>query len=230
MRFSFLLSVLCLGIGLLSACTPVYVPNTVHAPLLKQKGDLQASAFAGTSNFDIQAAYAITNHFALMANGNYGQKASFTSGILNFHKLWEGGIGYFMPVGKVWHFEAFSGYGEGIVTGSFEDWRNFNGIEDIRVKRGFWQGDIGFTDGIVESALATRVTYVDMRQQEIGGDYGLFAEPAIVIKIGPDYFKGIFEAGVCLPLQGRKLRFDYNPLTLSIGIQGKINLRRKDKQ
>lgn len=198
--------------------------------MLKDKGDLQASVFAGTSNFDFQTAYALTNHFALMANGNFGQHSAITGGGLTFHRLWEGGLGYFQPVGDKWHFEFFSGYGEGNITGSFEDRKDFNWLDDIKVKRGFWQADMGFTDGIVEGVLASRVTYVDMRQQGVGGDYGMFAEPGLVVKIGPDYLKGVLEAGVCIPLQSRKLLFDYNPVTLSIGIQGKLNLLKKHKE
>ncbi|HEY0611409.1 MAG TPA: hypothetical protein VGD35_17180, partial [Chitinophaga sp.] len=53
---------------LLASCNKyIYVPNTVNAPLLKEKYEFKGSL----SPTNYQAAFAVANKVAIMANGQY---------------------------------------------------------------------------------------------------------------------------------------------------------------
>ncbi len=53
-----------------TGCSPkYYVPNTQNVPLLTGRGDLSVSAAGKTNQVEAQGAFALTNHFGVMANG-----------------------------------------------------------------------------------------------------------------------------------------------------------------
>ena len=57
-----------LGISLVS-CHVLYVPNSFNSPLLRNKGDGQINFAASLSGFEAQTAYAFTDNFGVMVNG-----------------------------------------------------------------------------------------------------------------------------------------------------------------
>lgn len=63
MRYPWMLLV-CMT-GCISCTRNIYIPNQVNAPLLHEKHQLKIDA--APSN--LQAAYAVTDHFAVMLNG-----------------------------------------------------------------------------------------------------------------------------------------------------------------
>ncbi len=63
----FYLFLLAPAISFIACNRSVYVPNQVNVPLLKEKGEVKASV----SLSDWQVAYAITDNFAVMTNGQY---------------------------------------------------------------------------------------------------------------------------------------------------------------
>ena len=124
-----------------SSCyTPryVYSPAAHNVPVFIKKNDskiafnysvnadLRASDDDDINNsgLDLQAAYAVTNHFALQANyvhrterdRQYGISSISDSGVLRYHRnLTEFGVGYFSPldVNKQAVFQVFAGVGFG---------------------------------------------------------------------------------------------------------------------
>ncbi len=54
-----------------ASCSPLYRPNTVNVPLFKEKNELSVNAGASSNGADVQAAFAATNHIAVMANGSF---------------------------------------------------------------------------------------------------------------------------------------------------------------
>ena len=110
----------------------VYNPPTQNIPLLNKKNDFEVSAFyAGSLNpfrgkgdynrgFDLQAAWAVSNHFAVMLNENVrweknvGNDSFFPtdSSMLSYKKNFtEVGAGYFTSAGnnKKLQFQIFGG-------------------------------------------------------------------------------------------------------------------------
>jgi hypothetical protein len=129
--------------GFASCYTPryMYSPNAVNVPNLEKKGDSKLAGYFsfgnnGTNNgtasnerfynhgFDLQAAYAVTNHFALMYNHssryerNSGEfNGLFDSAVVRYQRRFnEFGVGYFNRFGKRKTgaiFQVFAGYGFG---------------------------------------------------------------------------------------------------------------------
>ncbi|ATL45915.1 hypothetical protein COR50_01350 [Chitinophaga caeni] len=106
-----------------SAPTHIYVPSQPNVPMLKESGEFKASI--ATKN--AAAAYAVSNHFAVAASGQYvyGNNS-------NYHKDFdddnfidydpynrgysiEAGLGYFTTIGvkKLMVFDVYSGFGKG---------------------------------------------------------------------------------------------------------------------
>lgn len=89
-----------------SSCTTLYKPSMVHSPLLKEKGELEATvavAGSGTGAFNGQVGYALTDHWAVMGDvmfhpttgnvdGGSKERLRMFSG--------SGGIGYFVKNDK----------------------------------------------------------------------------------------------------------------------------------
>ena len=130
-KYTFLLFI---SISVSSCYSPryVYSPPTQNIPLLDKKNDVELSAFYGGAinffkekgnynrGFDIQSAWAITNHFAVMINENarweknggndsfFPVDSSFLSYKRNFTEF---GAGYFSSRGEniKMQFQAFGG-------------------------------------------------------------------------------------------------------------------------
>ena len=106
----------------LSSCSSLYMPNVPNTPMFTQKNELHASASISLKgNMSLNTAYALTDNFALMANGSYidqnKEKKDFRQGML------EGGIGYFTTFGPSNNriFELYTGYGRGNSTRVLSD-------------------------------------------------------------------------------------------------------------
>ncbi|MEE4199006.1 MAG: hypothetical protein V2I54_15305 [Bacteroidales bacterium] len=78
-------------LGFLFSCSPEYIPNMANSPMFTERGELQATIATGTSNFDAQTAYAITDHIGIMVNGSYGNETNDTTDDYHKHAFIEGG-------------------------------------------------------------------------------------------------------------------------------------------
>lgn len=163
--------------ALFSACSDtmhVYVPNTVNAPLLQEKNEVKGSL--SLSNY--QVAYGVTDHFGLMANGQYlvrpvnSQNSKGDQGIYDADArggLFEVGAGYFNRFGrsrsKSKVFEVYGGYGRGGFRTTaynfyFAPDSGTNNRRDYRVSskfdKFFVQPGFGITHKVVEFSVASR--------------------------------------------------------------------------
>jgi phosphoserine phosphatase len=68
--------VLFLILALLNSCATAYIPNTVNTPLLTNRKEFQAAIYAGTSGFDPQLTYAVSDHIGIMLNGSFANVTS----------------------------------------------------------------------------------------------------------------------------------------------------------
>ena len=97
-------------IGILSSCSPEYIPNMVNTPVFSNKGEFQATVATGTSNFDAQLGYAITDNIAVIANGSYADQTNDTTDEFHKHLIIEGGLGYYRQISSSARIEVFGGY------------------------------------------------------------------------------------------------------------------------
>ena len=218
-----------------SSCAPAYIANTRNTPMFGE-----ANEFAGTvalsSGVDVQGAYSVSNHVAVMANLNTVQKKLATEDNTTFnrnHFFGEGGIGYFSRT-KSSRYEIFAGYGMGSGT-SYESYyffhtnsksvvtktnynrifiqpsistnnRKFNMIFTARVSM------VGFEKYSTESPLATPQVY-----RPTNG-YQVILEPSITARAHlAGNLRGFLQLGLNKSLHD--VDFNYVPVQASIGIQ-----------
>jgi len=215
--FSFRIGWLWLGCILLASCTPVYIPNAVNVPLLGGKGEANIQASLGTSMADIQAAVAVTDHFALMANGSFGSEED------GDHLFLEGGAGYFKNMGKAGRYEMFAGYGWGRTESTIEG--SLGGYAKGNYNRFFIQPSIGAATENFDGAFSLRLAYVDFFNTEsFAGTDTLFIEPVLTGKVGFKFVKLVLQVGISVPFR-KEVNIDYQPLIFNLGLN--FNLGRK---
>jgi len=191
----------------LIGCKPnSYLPNTINAPLLKEKNEIRA-----TINFNnVQLAYALTDNIGLMANAQFSSMSqSSTSGTIvdediSKQTLGEIGVGYFKPLGENGVFEVYGGggYGNvsintkstGLVTGDFE--RTFT----APVSKFFIQPSIGFTNETFDIAFTPRLTGINYGDRKLDGyPVDELTKDRVLLADGLNTLKGLhmfFEPGV----------------------------------
>lgn len=103
-----------LTLAVLASCSSIYIPSVPNTPMLTTKGELAAGAHISLKgNFNFNSAYAMGNHFALLANGasmnNEREKKDVK------HKMLELGAGYFDTFGPDQNrvLEIYAGFGSG---------------------------------------------------------------------------------------------------------------------
>lgn len=211
-------SVFIVTLLILFSCAPAYVPNVINAPMLTNKGEVQVSLHAGTSGYDPQFAWAITNHLGVMVNGSFMNSTSDSTNNYHKHSFGELGLGYFMPVGQRGKFEAFGGVGSGKIQALYEN-SLWTSRSNVVITRYFIQPTIGITSKLIDAGFSTRISIVNLHN-EAASSTGIFAEPAITARLGWDYLKIVGQIGLSVPFDSEKNEINYQPLLLSLGIQG----------
>ncbi|HEY9167138.1 MAG TPA: hypothetical protein VIS48_13360 [Candidatus Kryptonia bacterium] len=214
------------------SCVPVYIPNTIDAPLLKNAGEVRIAANTGTTGWDFQTAVAVSGAIGIMANGSFGSKSSSDSLSYNVHNYLEGALGYYMPVTANGTMEMFAGAGAGRSTSS-DAWTNSSSSQIIATgwyTRYFFQMDIGAYGDIADGGFGMRASYVHFTKiQDKEGNItsnldGLFAEPFIFGALGGPGLKFTAQMGVSWPLRDN-IRFQWMPFVMNVGLQ--VNINRK---
>lgn len=184
------------------SCKPVYIPNAVNIPYLSEKGQINGGLHTGTSGIDLQGAYAITDHVAVMANGSYANRDGSDTSLTNDHKhlFGELGMGYFMPFGAG-RFEIYGGAG----TGTASSYENFFSQGDVYAKafynRYFFQTNIGASARNVEGGLGLRFSFVDFNKfssNNVEYNRGItraYMEPVLNLKVGSENIKVTTQIG-----------------------------------
>ena len=220
---------------ILTGCAPVYVPNTVNAPLFSGKGELMVSAFGGTNGYDAQFAYALTDHIAFLANGSYQSKKFDSNSTKDYHKHYFGEIGggYFTQLGEHGRFECLGGYGFGqSETGyDFTFLDNNSGVAKGLFDRYFIQTDLGTSANFdyLNMGIAIRGTYVNFYKFTTGNEVynntqsNFYVEPAVFVRAGWKYIKFQFQFGGCISTQ-KNPTFNCQPIMVSAGLVFNIPL------
>lgn len=225
----FPLVALLLGVFLFvfTGCAPVYVPNSVHTPMLEDKGDGQVSGFVGSSGFDVQTALGVSDHIGVSADFSYGQRADEEDDDFHRHQFGEVGIGYFNDISSWSQFEVYGGYGRG--QAETVDEYVFITQQEIRATgrydRFFVQPALGFEVGPLRMNGAVRLARVNFyefetsRETQRRNNPVLFYEPALGLSVGTRAARVGVQAGASVPNQDpADIDFDYQPLWLSLGV------------
>lgn len=214
--------------GIFTSCSPEYIPNMVNSPMLSNQGEFQATIATGTSSFDAQTAFAITDNLGIMVNGSYGNETNDSSDDFHKHAFIEGGFGYYNKIGDKGRYEIFGGYGFGKVKGYYENVLFDSQITDAKYNRFFIQPAIGLSTGIYDGSFSPRIVVVQMDPKGANfetGQYNSFFEPVITSKIGYKYVKFIVQFGFSFPIGDQELNYDHQPFIFNFGFN--FNFGRK---
>jgi len=214
---------------LAASCSPLYVPNTRNVPLFKESGEFQAAVFATTAGADVQAAYAITDHVAVMGNYSRGSLKETSPDYTRKNSFGELGLGYYR-VKRHSRLEVFAGYGIGKGT-SYNQYYFFGLNNDViatgKFNRLFLQPSIGTNNKNFNLAFTPRLSWVKYTEFSAPNNktvtpdekYQLFIEPAVTGKFHlVGNLHGIFQLGLDLPTPADPY-FDYMPLQFAFGLQ-----------
>jgi len=220
----------------LTGCVTLYEPNAIHSPLLKEKKELNTSASLGLSGcglFNLQTAYAISNHTGVIFDGMYHnrQVSSADSSVEKLNIIFgEAGAGYFTTFGnkKNGLFQCYSGGGYGITSDKMNNADQFYPEVNAKYFNIFIQPGLAFTSEYFEVAFDLRVNYVRLfnihaylydKFEWWNTDFKFYSdtaidfmnlEPAITIKVGDGKLKGVLQLGVTIPTINSNSYFDVN--------------------
>lgn len=227
-RFLILIVYMC------SACTSIYLPTSRNTPLFSNQGEFQANASVG-NGFNVQTAYALTDHFALMVNGLYANNKSLQGTGYRKHYATEAGVGYFLN-GK-YTFEVFGGYGVGKGYGqdSISSWFSVTTIEEQasgKYQKFFLQPTIGRNVNNFQFAFTSRLSFIDFAEMELltegiprptGIQELFFLEPSFTVRYFTSKKKNpvfVFtQFGTNIPLHhADQVSFNYSLMNYSVGV------------
>lgn len=202
--FKFLMIICCMFF--LSCSHYYYCPNSNNTPLLGEdeaKINLQFASADAIKAFELQSAFAVSNHFGGMINfiaggGNDDDDFFAPDGDKGSGKYMEVGAGYFTPLNHTpWIFETYAGAGTGGIKNNFGS----DGQANVTFTKLFLQPNFGVKVKGFEFGLSSRFSLVNhklkysTRPQEdpdlrniLEHPNSLLWEPGIVLRAGVKNF------------------------------------------
>lgn len=176
----------------ISCTAPLYIPNGINVPLMKEKGDANIRFGNSLSGHDFQCSYAISDQVGLMLNVTYCPLRYADS--YRKHKFVEVGIGRFKNSEENHIFELYSGLGIGSARA------NENGVfgSELTHTKGryirlFAQCGIGGRTEILDSGVYLRGCYYTFYYiDNPNTDYArqnFRLEPVFFVGFGPPVFR-----------------------------------------
>lgn len=218
-----------------SSCAPVYVPNARQTNMMSKKGELHASAQAGTNGGDLQVAYAVSDKFGLFGSGSFKSDEASGNSDSEFHEHRYGELGaiYYRPFGKIGRFEALAGvgFGEAEAVDQYEIFGPQQVRATGRYNKLFAQANIGLETEPFETGLALRMGQVTFNEFETSStglqesESGTFFEPAVFARLGWPNFKLESQLGMAGLLQD-EVAFDYESLFFSVGLHFQLDTQK----
>lgn len=151
---------------LLSGCTHYYyAPNSHNVPLFIEKNEFRISGSMGggdeSSLYNIQSAYSITDHIAVMVNYLSAKGGDTASNSAKGNYL-EGAVGYYIPFKKIGVFEVYGGFGGSKQHHEYLYFQLFApptyiGLSDLSFTKIFLQPSFGLTFKAFDVALSSRL-------------------------------------------------------------------------
>jgi len=223
------LSLVCVSLGLVAGCTPVYMAPAANAPLFGSGGELHGQfQYDAVSGIDLHGAFSPFKHFGIQAgmsflpwNDEDARESERYYGEL--------GAGAYIPFG-IGRFEVFAGGGYGQALGRMDfDYEGQKYYSDGKYGRIYVQADIGLSTKIIDFCLMSRYAWVTYdfydpyEARDRTADSG-FIEEMIVFRAGYDPVKFEFQAGFIWPAYLQDIEMAWIPWHVSIGLHVKFDL------
>lgn len=163
--------VLILAVALSSCTHYYYLPNTQNVPLFKEKNEYRLFVGSIKENeilsTEVQGAYSVTNHFAVMANFMSAMGGDQSKNNWGKGNYLDCAIGYYKPFDKFAVFEIYGGFGasnqhhqyqlsSSSFSGGATTYYN-SGTADLSFTKFFIQPSIGLTFKAFDIALSSRL-------------------------------------------------------------------------
>ncbi|NVO02342.1 MAG: hypothetical protein HXX09_06525 [Bacteroidetes bacterium] len=221
------------------SCAPLYAPNAINVPLFSEKGEIQANISGGRNGYDLMTAYSITDHLAVMLNGQYQNRTRENVNVstkdYRQRTFGEAGFGYYMKLNEKTRFEAFGGGGLGNAASYVE-----NGLTDVRANgeysRFFIQPSIGKTSDIFDVAFSLRFGYVNLynfnkEYQDLHfTPYTYLIEPMTTFRIGYKYVKFFIQVGASFHTEPHFYSSNIVPIVFNFGLNLNMGKYKKVEQ
>ncbi len=229
-KYLFVTSVF-LVIFFVSCTPPVYLPNSLNVPLLKEKDEFNIGLNMSIAGCDFQASRAISENVGIMLNGTYLSDSYELSDHYRNHKFAEIGIGVFSPYGEYLLGGIYAGAGlgsnslkEGMLLGS-ED-----ALVSANYTRLFLQPTFGARTEGLEGGFAMRMCYINFHNINYSNiDFlrtKILFEPVVFLRVGPPVIQFQTQFGFSLDPFKDPLEIPYyNDFIMSLGFNINLNIK-----
>jgi hypothetical protein len=234
---------------ILAGCVTLYKPNAINSPLLKEKGELSSTAALGLSGsglFNLQAAYAISNHTGVMIDGMYHRHVNRADSSVEKLNMFfgEAGAGYFTTFGNKSSglFQCYGGAGYGFTSDIIRNPGSPYPEVSSEYSNLFIQPGLAFTSQYFTVAFDLRANYVHLfnihaylydKFEFWNTQYIYYSdrtlnfmnlEPTVTLKAGGDKMKGFVQLGVTVPTINSDSYFDVNTSSMLLVPLFKFNV------
>lgn len=233
-----------------SGCITLYVPNAVHSPMLKEKGDTHLAAslgLSGSGTINLQAATAISDHTGLMTNGMFHNRRSdrgdSSREFLNIFFM-EAGAGHFSRFGEKSNglFQIYAGGGYGYSGNRIKKTNQPEPEVNAKYFNIFLQPGLAVSTRYFDLAFDVRTNYIKMfdinaylyEQFEWWNTewvsfndttlYFVNIEPVMTMKMGEGPLKAMFQLGFIIPTINTDAYFLVNNKSLLIAPLVKVSV------
>jgi hypothetical protein len=236
----------------LNSCAPVYYkPNLMNVPNFRKKGQSYLAVHISYGG-EIQAAYAISEHFAVLGNYEMLENPRTTTSTPLFSSqkvtqttntkaaLGELAVGYFTPLTQELTLGVYGGCGSGYVENNWD----FEGASSVKFNKYFLLTTFGLGNRYIEligSAKLASLNYYDLRQNYTIQKYIdafndlktpiSIAETGLTLRFGFKPVKVQIQGNLMYFLKTTTPEFENNfyPLSVGLGICVQLNTKKKSK-
>lgn len=210
--------------------------------MFKNGGEVQLGASIG-NGVEVQGAFSVSKHIGFMGNYyNVNRKPNDfnDSNDSEKHRLFEGGVGYFLNQESVpYFFEMFAGYGEG--EGSSHDVLWYTSVPENasgRYNKIFIQPAIGFNKKSFHLSFVQRISIIDFTDFDdgttrltINEKSQAFYEPAFICRfnLADDHIYMNWQTGLSIPMF-KDPYFDFRSFIMSAGLGFRIYRKKSDSE
>lgn len=206
----------------LSGCAARFIPSVVNTPMIRNKGEIQASATLGSSAFSPRIAYGITDHLGIMINSSFDDRDDPDNhNSKHKHHYAECAGGYYKPLGAHGVIDFYTGYGYGNIETAITGWSipEWNAETDFINHCFFIQPSIGFNSSIIDFNIASKFCMTRITKNAYGQTV-FFITPAATLKAGYKPVKLVAQVGLSIKTtQDTNENIDYYPLVFNAGLQ-----------
>ncbi len=218
----------------MASCSPVYyIPNTHNVPAMSEQGEFVGAVAGTTDRADIMAAYAISDNIGVLANASLFFPKDNEDGNGGSGQIFEGGIGYFTPIGdNDFLFETYGILGMGKVENHYSTTSSgeTGGKLEAGLFRAAIQPALSYKRKYFSASVSTRFSYLnytsvkgDLLYQGANQiDYlndvnsQVLFEPAFTLRAGIEQVKLQAQIGTSLNLSHNDFRQGKEYITLGI--------------